>query len=63
MGRRTGHRDEKAEAIKRLQSLCNVGLVTAERLYSLGIETPEQMKQSDPEARDYPLLVCTKPVS
>ncbi|NQT47674.1 MAG: DNA polymerase IV, partial [Chloroflexi bacterium] len=46
MGRRTGYRDEKAEAIKRLQSLCNVGPVTAERLYSLGIETPEQMKQS-----------------
>ena len=40
---------EKAEAIKRLCSLRNIGPVTAERLYSIGIETPEQMKKSDPE--------------
>ena len=40
---------EKAETIKRLCSLRNIGPVTAERLYSIGIETPEQMKKSDPE--------------
>jgi len=41
--------NKKSEAIKRLQSLRNIGPVTAERLYSIGIETPEQMKRSDPE--------------
>jgi nucleotidyltransferase/DNA polymerase involved in DNA repair len=41
--------NKKSEAIKRLQSLRNIGPVTAERLYSIGIETPEQMKNSDPE--------------
>jgi len=40
---------EKSKAIKRLQSLQNIGPVTAERLCSIGIRTPEQMKQSDPE--------------
>ena len=40
---------KKAEALKRLQSLRNIGPVTAENLYSIGIETPEQMKRSDPE--------------
>jgi hypothetical protein len=40
---------KKAEALKRLQSLRNIGPVTAEDLYSIGIETPEQMKRSDPE--------------
>lgn len=41
--------NKKSEAIKRLQSLRNIGPVTAERLYSIGIEKPEQMKRSDPE--------------
>ena len=41
--------NEKSEAIKRLQSLRNIGPATAERLYSIGIRTPEQMKRSDPE--------------
>ena len=41
--------NEKTEAIKRLQSLQNIGPATAEKLYSIGIETPEQMKRSDPE--------------
>lgn len=41
--------DKKLEAIKHLQSLRNIGRVTAERLYSIGIKTPKQMKQSDPE--------------
>jgi nucleotidyltransferase/DNA polymerase involved in DNA repair len=41
--------NKKSEAIKRLQSLRNIGPVTAERLYSIGIETPEQMKNFDPE--------------
>ena len=40
---------DKLEAIKRLRSLRNIGIVTAERLYSIGIKTPEQMKKSDPE--------------
>jgi hypothetical protein len=40
---------KKAEALKRLQSLRNIGPVTAEDLYSIGIETPEHMKRSDPE--------------
>ncbi len=39
---------EKSEAIKHLQSLRNIGQTTAEKLYSIGIKTPEQMKQSDP---------------
>ena len=42
-------RNKKSEVIKRLQSLRNIGPATAERLYSIGIETPEQMRQSDPE--------------
>jgi len=42
----------KSQAIKRLQSLQNIGPVTAERLYSIGIRTPEQMKQSDPEEKN-----------
>ena len=32
-----------------LQSLRNIGPVTAEALYSIGIKTPEQFRQSDPE--------------
>jgi len=39
---------EKSEAIKRLQSPRNIGPTTAEKLYSIGIKTPEQMKQSNP---------------
>ena len=42
-------RNKKSEAIKRLRSLRNIGIVTAERLYSIGIETPEQIIQSNPE--------------
>jgi nucleotidyltransferase/DNA polymerase involved in DNA repair len=41
--------NKKSEAIKELQSLRNIGPVTAERLYSIGIKTPEQMRDSDPE--------------
>jgi len=39
----------KSESIKGLQSLRNIGPKTAERLYSLGIKTPGQMRKSDPE--------------
>jgi predicted flap endonuclease-1-like 5' DNA nuclease len=42
-------RNKKLETIKRLQTLWNIGPKMAERLYSLGIRTPEQMKQSNPE--------------
>ena len=41
--------NKKSEAIKGLQSLRNIGPVTAERLYSIGIKTPEQIRTSDPE--------------
>ncbi len=40
---------EKRKSIMSLQSLRNIGPVTAEALYSIGIETPEQLKQSSPE--------------
>ena len=40
---------ERSEAIKRLQTLRNIGPATAEKLYSIGIETPEQLKRSNPE--------------
>ncbi|MFQ5975523.1 MAG: helix-hairpin-helix domain-containing protein [Candidatus Hydrothermarchaeales archaeon] len=40
---------EKSESIKCLQTLRNIGPTTAEKLYSLGIKTPEQMRKSDPE--------------
>lgn len=40
---------KKSEAIKRLQILRNIGPKMAEKLYALGIKTPEQMKKSDPE--------------
>ena len=40
---------EKKKAITSLQSLRNIGPVAAEALYSLGIKTPEQFRQSDPE--------------
>lgn len=42
-------RSEKSRAVERLQSLRNIGSVTAESLFFLGIKTPEQMKQADPE--------------
>lgn len=41
--------NRKAEAIKRLQSLRNIGPATAERLYEIGMETPEQMMRSYPK--------------
>lgn len=41
--------NKKLEAIKRLQLLRNIGPAMAERLYSLGIKTPEQMRKSNPE--------------
>ncbi|MGD8534288.1 MAG: helix-hairpin-helix domain-containing protein [Candidatus Aminicenantes bacterium] len=41
--------NERSEVIKRLQTLRNIGPATAEKLYSMGIETPEQLKQSSPE--------------
>lgn len=40
---------KKAESIKRLQTLRNIGPKMAEKLYSLGIKTPEQMKKANPE--------------
>ncbi len=40
---------EKQKAIYDLQSLRNIGPVAAKSLYSIGIRTPEQFKQSDPE--------------
>lgn len=39
----------KAESIKSLRVLRNIGPATARRLCSIGIESPEQLKQSDPE--------------
>jgi len=39
----------KLEAIKRLRSLRNIGIATAEKLYAIGITTPEQILKSDPE--------------
>jgi len=39
----------KPESIKKLQTLRNIGPAMAERLYSIGIKTPEQMMNSDPE--------------
>ena len=41
--------EEKQKSITSLQTLRNIGPVTAEALYSIGIKTPEQLKQSDPE--------------
>ena len=40
---------KKSETIKRLRSLRNIGIVTAERLYSIGIRTPEQIMNANPE--------------
>ncbi len=39
----------KSESIERLQGMRNVGRITAERLYSLGIESPDDMLRADPE--------------
>jgi nucleotidyltransferase/DNA polymerase involved in DNA repair len=41
--------EEKKKAITSLQSLRNIGPVTAEALYSIGIKTPKQFRQSHPE--------------
>jgi len=38
----------KKKSLKSLQTLQNIGPLTAEELYSIGIETPEQLKKSDP---------------
>lgn len=40
---------DKKRSIKKLKTLCNIGTTTAEKLYSLGIKTPEQMKKSNPD--------------
>ncbi len=40
---------EKQQALISLQSLRNIGTVTAEDLYAIGIKTPEQFIQSNPE--------------
>jgi hypothetical protein len=40
---------KKSEAIKRLQTLRNIGPKMAEKLYVLGIRTPEQMKKLNPD--------------
>ena len=39
----------KLESLTQLQTPRNVGVATAERLYSIGIRTPEQLKKSDPK--------------
>ncbi len=41
--------NNKSEIIKRLQSLRNIGPVMAGELYRLGIRSPKQMRNSDPE--------------
>lgn len=40
---------DKQAAIKELQTLRNIGMLTAEKLYSIGIKTVKQMRQSDPK--------------
>jgi len=39
----------RSQSLKQLQTLRNIGVATARRLHSIGIRTPEQLKQSDPE--------------
>jgi hypothetical protein len=39
----------KSEDIKRLQTLKNIGPKMAEKLYILGIRTPEQIRKSNPD--------------
>lgn len=48
-GEKVSKQNSKSEAIKRLQSLRNIGPATAERLYEIGMETPEQMMRSYPQ--------------
>lgn len=43
------NQERKSEALKRLQILRNIGPKMAEKLYALGIKTPEQMKKANPE--------------
>ncbi|MFH1798802.1 MAG: helix-hairpin-helix domain-containing protein [Candidatus Omnitrophota bacterium] len=43
------NQNKKINAVKDLQSLHNIGPAIAERLYSIGITTARQMKQSNPE--------------
>lgn len=40
---------KKSQPIKELQTLRNIGPATAEKLYAIGIRSPEQMRHSDPE--------------
>jgi len=40
---------DKKNALKDLQSVRNIGPVTASELYSLGIKSSQQLKLSDPE--------------
>jgi len=40
---------DKQKSIKDLESLINVGKITAEKLYSLGIKTSKDMVNSNPE--------------
>ncbi len=42
--------EDNSHALVRLRMLCNIGEKTAPVLFSLGIETPEQMLNADPEA-------------
>ena len=42
--------DENSEKLKRLMMLRNVGEKTAPKLFDLGVETPEQMFDADPDA-------------
>jgi len=42
--------EDRRDKLKRLMMLRNVGVKTAPRLFSLGIETPEQIFEADPEA-------------
>lgn len=39
----------KSESLRRLQTLRNIGIATARRLYAAGIKTPEEVKEADPE--------------
>ena len=39
----------KEQSLRSLESLPNIGKITAGRLYSLGIKTAEEMRNSNPE--------------
>lgn len=39
----------KQKLIKKLETLPNIGKITAEKLYSIEIKTPKEMKNSNPE--------------